>query len=255
MPIQEFCKVTVSRKLADGLFETVMEAPALCAKARAGQFVHIACGEGNFLRRPISICDAADNQLRVVYQVKGEGTKWLSERRVGDVLDVLGTLGNGFDMHALGDRPVFIGGGIGVPPMLLSMKKAKANGAHPAAILGFRNEKAVILEDEFRALGEVYTATDDGSYGIHGFVTDVLKAHPGEFTSVCCCGPKGMLKALAAVAEAEGIPCQVSLEERMGCGIGACLVCVCELLDKEGKPRYGHVCKDGPVFDSKEVNW
>ena len=146
-------------------------------------------------------------------------------------------------------------GGIGVPPMLLTMQTARANGAQPSAILGFRNRDAVILEEDFQALGTTYVATDDGSYGIHGFVSDVLKAHISEYTSVCCCGPKPMLRALASIAEEAGIPCQVSMEERMGCGIGACLVCACALKAKDGETRYGHVCKDGPVFDSKEVQW
>ena len=133
------------------------------------------------------------------------------------------------------------------------LQAARAAGAQPTAILGFRNKDAVILEDDFQAVGTVYTATDDGSYGIHGFVSDVLKQHLDEFTSVCACGPKPMLHALADIAEAKGIPCQVSMEERMGCGIGACLVCVCSLKNKDGSTRYGHVCKDGPVFLATEV--
>lgn len=255
MPIQEICTVIERKMLADRLYELTLAAPALAAAAKPGQFVHVACGEGNFLRRPISICDAEGGTLRLVFQTKGEGTKWLAARHKGHKVDVLGTLGNGFDLTKLGERPVFIGGGIGVPPMLMTMKAAKAQGAEPAAILGFRNKGAVILEDDFKAAGTVYTATDDGSYGIHGFVSDVLKAHIGEFTSVCCCGPKGMLRALAAIAEEAGLPCQVSMEERMGCGIGACLVCACALKGESGETRYGHVCKDGPVFDAKEVEW
>ena len=255
MPVQELCTVSGKKQLGAGLFELALRAPEISGLAKPGQFVHISCGEARLLRRPISICDAQDGLLRVVFAVKGEGTQWLSERTEGDELDLLGPAGHGFDLTKLGDRPVFIGGGIGVPPMLGTMKAAKAQGAQPTAILGFRNQDAVILEQEFQALGTVYTATDDGSYGIHGFVSNVLEEHLGEFTSVCCCGPKGMLKALAALAEQAGIPCQVSMEERMGCGIGACLVCACALKSENGETRYGHVCKDGPVFDSKEVEW
>ncbi len=255
MPIQEFCTVKKQEQLGGNLFALVLEAPKICAQAKPGQFVHITCGEANLLRRPISICDTTETELKIVFVTKGEGTKWLSERREGDVLDILGPAGHGFDLSRLGDRPVFIGGGIGVPPMLKTMKAAKASGAQPTAILGFRSKDMVILEDDFKALGDVYIATDDGSYGIHGFVSNVLEEHIGEFTSVCCCGPRGMLKALAGIAEKAGIPCQVSMEERMGCGIGACLVCSCALKSENGETRYGHVCKDGPVFDSKEVEW
>ena len=229
MPVQELCTVIKQEQLTDSIFSLTLSAPKICELANAGQFVHISCGEARLLRRPISICDTTEDTLRVVFTVKGEGTAWLSERKKGDELDVLGPAGHGFDLSVLGDKPVFIGGGIGVPPMLKSMKAAKAQGAQPTAILGFRNKDAVILEDEFRSVGTVYTATDDGSYGIHGFVSAVLEEHIGEFTSVCCCGPKGMLKALASIAENAGIPCQVSMEERMGCGIGACLVCACSL--------------------------
>ncbi len=255
MALQELCTVRENQALSSSIYALTLYAPRICEAAAPGQFVHISCGEGTLLRRPISICDTQDGMLKLVFTVKGEGTKWLSHRAGGDVLDVLGPLGHGFDMTTLGDRPVFIGGGIGVPPMLKTMKTARANGAQPTAILGFRSCDAVILENEFRALGTVYTATDDGSYGIHGFVSDVLNTHLSEFTSVCACGPKPMLRALAAIAEEAGLPCQVSMEERMGCGIGACLVCACALKAKDGETRYGHVCKDGPVFDSREVQW
>lgn len=256
MAIQELCTVSCSEKLGEGLFSLILDAPRIATLAQAGQFVHITCGEGNLLRRPISICDVQGDSLRIVFQVKGDGTAWLSARKVGDVLDVLGALGHGYDLSTLGERPVFIGGGIGVPPMLLTMRAAREQGAQPTAILGFRSRAAVILEEAFRAHGAVFVATDDGSYGAHGFVTDLLREHAQEFTSVCACGPKPMLRAIAAFAKQAGLPCQVSLEERMGCGIGACLVCACELKLHDGEGvRYGHVCKDGPVFDAKEVVW
>jgi dihydroorotate dehydrogenase electron transfer subunit len=251
MPKQEICRVVESAALADGLFSLTMEAPAIAALAAPGQFVHIACGEGNLLRRPISICDFQGDRIRVVYQVKGDGTKWLSTRKAGDTLDMLGPLGRGFDLSHLGEKPVFVGGGIGVPPMLACMKKARSAGANPSAILGFRTRDLVILEQDFRDVGQTDIATDDGSYGTHGFVSDLLQAHSGDFTAVCCCGPRGMLKALADIAAAAGLPCQVSMEERMGCGVGACLVCACDMADGTRK----HVCKDGPVFDAEEVDW
>ncbi len=255
MAIQEICKVAQVECLGDGLYRIMIQAPALCAKAAPGQFVHIACGEGNMLRRPISICDVQGEKMVIVFAVKGEGTRWLAARKAADELDVLGPLGHGFDLSQLGSNPVFIGGGIGVPPMLYALKAAKARGCKPEAILGFRSKTAVILQSEFEAEAPAYITTDDGSYGTHGFVSDVLRQRIGQYTAVCCCGPKKMLQSLAELAEAAGIPCQVSMEERMGCGIGACLVCACALKGEGEETRYGHVCKDGPVFDSKEVVW
>ena len=148
-----------------------------------------------------------------------------------------------------------IGGGIGVPPMLGCVRTAVEKGAQPAAILGFRNKGAVILEGDFRDECETFVTTDDGTYARHGFVTDVLKEQVAGATGVAACGPKPMLKAIAAIAKEVGVPCQVSMEERMGCGIGACLVCACALKSENGETRYGHVCKDGPVFNAEEVEW
>ena len=175
MSVQEICRVAENTQLGDGLFLMVLHAPKITELAQCGQFVHIACGEGHLLRRPISICAWKAPELRIVFQVKGEGTKWLSERRTGDELDVLGPLGHGFDVGALGSAPVFIGGGIVVPPMLGCVREAVKRGAKPAAILGFRNKGAVILEGDFRDECETFVTTDDGSYARHGFVTDVLK--------------------------------------------------------------------------------
>ena len=255
MSIQEICRAASNTRLGEGLYQLVLDAPQIAAAAQCGQFVHIACGEGNLLRRPISICEAGEGRLRIVFQVKGSGTEWLADRKEGDTLDVLGPLGHGFDTAALGARPVLIGGGIGVPPMLQAAKCAKAAGAAPRAILGFRNQGAVILEEDFRAVCETFVTTDDGSYARHGFVTDVLQELVADATGVAACGPKPMLGAIAAIAKQAGLPCQVSMEERMGCGIGACLVCACALKAENGETRYGHVCKDGPVFNAEEVEW
>ena len=221
MSVQEICRVVENTQLGDGLFLMVLHAPEITAKTQCGQFVHIACGEGHLLRRPISICAWKSPELRIVFQVKGEGTAWLSQRKAGDELDVLGPLGHGFEVAALGDAPVFIGGGIGVPPMLGCVREAVKQGAKPTAILGFRSKGAVILEGDFRDECETFVTTDDGSYARHGFVTDVLKEQISSASGVAACGPKPMLKAIAAIAKEAGVPCQVSMEERMGCGIGA----------------------------------
>ena len=226
MSVQEICRVAENTQLGDGLFLMVLHAPKITELAQCGQFVHIVCGEGHLLRRPISICAWKAPELRIVFQVKGEGTKWLSERRTGDELDMLGCV-----------------------------REAVKQGAKPAAILGFRNQGAVILEGDFRDECETFVTTDDGSYARHGFVTDVLKEQIASASGVAACGPKPMLKAIAAIAKEAGVPCQVSMEERMGCGIGACLVCACALKAKDGETRYGHVCKDGPVFNAEEVEW
>ena len=257
MAIQEICTVLRREECAPALFALTLHAPEIAAKAQPGQFVHLSCGEGSLLRRPISICDVQEDSIKIVFQVKGEGTAWLSRRTPPHTVDALGPIGRGFDLAKLGSRPVMIGGGIGTPPMLLAGKAAQQMSAQPTAILGFRSKSAVILEADFRAIGQTYVCTDDGSYGTHGLVSTVLEAHIGDFTGVCACGPRPMLRALAAIAEKAGIPCEVSLEERMGCGIGACLVCACALKAKDGTEdvRYGHVCKDGPVFDAKEVVW
>lgn len=253
-PRQALCRVVGAGRLAERLYELTLESPELARAAKPGQFLHLVCGD-QFLRRPISICDRSGDTLRIVFQLKGAGTQWLAERVPGDTLDVLGPLGRGFDLAALGERPVFVGGGVGVPPMLLAMREAKARGASPSAILGFRSKDAAILLEDFRAHGEVSVTTDDGTLGARGFVSDVLAEQAGKMTGAAACGPRPMLRAVAAVAEAGGLPCQVSLEERMGCGIGACLVCACALRGEDGETRYGHVCKDGPVFDAKEVDW
>ena len=189
MSIQEICRAASNTRLGEGLYQLVLDAPQIAAAAQCGQFVHIACGEGNLLRRPISICEAGEGRLRIVFQVKGSGTEWLADRKEGDTLDVLGPLGHGFDTAALGARPVLIGGGIGVPPMLQAAKCAKAAGAAPRAVLGFRNRGAVILEEDFRAVCETFVTTDDGSYARHGFVTDVLKELVADATGVAACGP------------------------------------------------------------------
>ena len=173
MSVQEICRVAENTQLGDGLFLMVLHAPKITELAQCGQFVHIACGEGHLLRRPISICAWKAPELRIVFQVKGEGTKWLSERRTGDELDVLGPLGHGFDVGALGSAPVFIGGGIGVPPMLGCAQYAPGRCT---AILGFRSGDRVMLEEQFRSVcSQVQVATDDGSYGFHGYVDALVR--------------------------------------------------------------------------------
>ena len=214
--------------------------------------------EAPLLSRPISVhrFDREKKEISFLYEVRGTGTQKLAALRPGDTVALTGPSGRGFPVDGtLGGSVALVGGGIGVPPMLGCVREAVKQGAKPAAILGFRNKGAVILEGDFRDECETFVTTDDGSYARHGFVTDVLKEQIASASGVAACGPKPMLKAIAAIAKQAGVPCQVSMEERMGCGIGACLVCACALKAKDGETRYGHVCKDGPVFNAEEVEW
>lgn len=239
-------KLIKNEEIATGIFDWVVENKQLPSLAKCGQFAHVKV-PGKTLRRPISICDATDTTLRLVFQVKGEGTEIMSKMKVGDEVEILAPLGNGFKVEK-GKKYCFIGGGIGVPPMLYTAKQAE----NPLVITGFRDKSLVILQDDFKNSGaEVVLTTDDGSAGIHGFVTDVLKERLNEIDEVCACGPIPMLKAIAEICKGK-VPCQISLEERMGCGIGACLVCACKT-KLNGQEGYTHVCKDGPVYNAEEV--
>ncbi|MFI3115665.1 MAG: dihydroorotate dehydrogenase electron transfer subunit [Clostridia bacterium] len=225
----------------------------MAKKVQVGQFVHIKLSNEFSLRRPISICDVVSDIITIIFEVRGKGTQWLSNIKKGDELSILGPRGKGFDLSKAGENPMFIGGGIGVPPLLYSAKNVK----NSTAILGFRNSDFVMLEDEFKKVcKEVIITTDDGSYGMHGFVTDALKDQIKNATTVYACGPTPMLKAIYKICEENNVACEVSLEERMACGVGACLVCACEVYaTTQGLPvkKYKHVCKDGPVFNAREV--
>ncbi len=236
-----------NEEIAQGIFDMRVKNDLIAPLARCGQFAHIYV-PSKTLRRPISVCDSADGVLRFVYQVKGEGTKLMSQMKKGDSVDILAPLGNGFEIKP-DRRYCLIGGGIGVPPMLYTAKQTE----NPLVITGFRSKELVILQDDFRAAGaELVLTTDDGSAGVHGFVTDVLKEKINEIDEVCACGPLPMLRAISQVCANSGKPCQISLEERMGCGIGACLVCAVKVR-KNGEEKMLHVCKDGPVFKAEEV--
>ncbi len=227
-------------------------APEICGEAVPGQFVHIKC-DGLTLRRPISICDVDGAVLRLIVDSRGKGTEWLVSRKKGDILDILGPLGHGFDCS--GESILVVGGGIGVPPLLYAAKKASDS----CAVIGFRSEdQAILLGDFSQACRAIHIATDDGSLGHKGFVDHLarLKLESEHFDRVLACGPTPMLRSVAKVCEEMNVPLQVSLEERMGCGVGACLVCACKTkADNEEGFVHSHVCKDGPVFDANEVIW
>ncbi len=210
-----------------------------------GQFVNILI-DGLYLRRPISVCDRTEGLLTIVYKVVGKGTEAMSRMGKGQELDILTGLGNGYDLSPAGERPLLLGGGVGVPPMYLLAKDLIAEGKQVSVILGFNSRDEVFYEEEFRALGaSVAVTTVDGSYGQKGFVTDAMKNI--DYTYFYTCGPEPMLKAVYKTSVTEG---QFSFEERMGCGFGACMGCSCKTL--VGNKR---ICKDGPVLRKEEILW
>ena len=231
-------------KLTESIFEMVLEGDTSSITA-PGQFINIKL-DGFYLRRPISICDYSDNTITIIYKVVGEGTEVMSKMNAGEMLDVLCGLGNGFDTSKSLDKPVLIGGGVGVPPMYNLCKKLICEGKNVSVILGFNKKEEIFYEDEFKKLGaDVKVTTVDGSYGIKGFVTDALK--DTDYSYFYTCGPMPMFKAIEATAVTSG---QYSFEERMGCGFGACMGCSC-------KTKYGNkrICKDGPVLEREEIIW
>ena len=210
-----------------------------------GQFVNIRLA-GKFLRRPISVCDWENGKLTLVYKVVGHGTAQMAAMAPGEKLDILTGLGNGYDLGLVGAAPLLVGGGVGVPPMYGLAKHLRAMGKEVQVILGFNTKAEIFYEQEFKDLGCTVTVTTaDGSYGVKGFVTDAMKnLHYSHF---CACGPEPMLKALYAASTTSG---QMSFEERMGCGFGACMGCSCKTLT--GNKR---ICKDGPVLSKEEIVW
>ena len=208
-----------------------------------GQFVEIAL-PGKFLRRPISVNDWDADSLALIYKVVGQGTEQMAQLPVGTKLDVLTGLGNGYDTALSGEKPVLVGGGVGVPPLYALCKKLLAQGKHPSVVLGFNKESEIFLKEKFEALGvPVSIATADGSVGTKGFVTDVLRGL--DYSYFYACGPMPMFRAMEQVVKTSG---EYSFEERMGCGFGACMGC--SIQTKSGAKR---VCKDGPVFIREEV--
>lgn len=241
---QGFYEIIQNDALTSSVYKMVIKGDTSAITA-PGQFVNIKL-DGKFLRRPISICDYDESTITLVYKVVGEGTEQMAEMNVGTVLDVLVGLGNGYSLDKCGDKPLLIGGGVGIPPLYNLCKKLLALGKSSTVILGFNNADEIFLETDFKALGvDVIVTTVDGSYGIKGFVTDAMKET--DYTYFFTCGPMPMFKAIEATAVTSG---QYSFEERMGCGFGACMGCSC-------KTKYGNkrICKDGPVLEREEIIW
>ena len=241
---QSYFKILENTALTESVYRMVL-AGDVTDITRPGQFVNVML-DGLFLRRPISVCDCEDGKLTLVYKVVGKGTEKMSRMAVGEELDILTGLGNGYDLSASGDAPLLIGGGVGVPPLYMLAKKLIAEGKRVRVILGFNTAAEVFYEDEFRALGAAVTVTTvDGSRGTKGFVTAALDEAP--YTYFYTCGPEPMLRAVYGATATSG---QFSFEERMGCGFGACMGCSCKTVT--GNKR---ICREGPVLVKEDILW
>ena len=240
---QGFFEIVENKPLTDSVYKMVLKGDTSAVTA-PGQFVNILL-DGLYLRRPISVCDVSGDLLTIIYKVVGKGTAQMAAMKEGK-LDVLTGLGNGYDLTAAGEKPVLLGGGVGVPPMYMLCRKLIEQGSSVRVILGFNTESEVFYEEEFKKLGaEVTVTTVDGSYGVKGFVTDALKTM--DYTYFYTCGPEPMLKAVYKTSVTSG---QMSFEKRMGCGFGACMGCSCKTIT-----GYKRICKEGPVMRKEEILW
>ena len=250
----KYCEIVSNERIASDVFDMVIKSEEISKSAVPGQFAGIYTDMGEMiLPRPISICgvDSQAGTVRFVYRVVGNGTEAFSRMKPGESLRILASLGNGYTIFPEHKRVVVVGGGIGIPPMLLLAEKAVKN-AEVTAILGFRDE--TFLVDDFNKLGlKTHIATDDGSVGFKGNTVQLLDSLDEKFDVIYGCGPKIMLKFLAQWAEKHDVPCYISLEERMGCGFGACVGCVCSVSDDIGNKIHKKVCVDGPIFNAREV--
>ncbi len=244
-------EVRSQEKLAEGVYSMVLYAPRIAGEAKAGQFISVYTKDpSRLLPRPISLCgiDREKGELRIVYRVAGAGTEEFSHYRAGERVQVMGPLGNGFPLK--GKKAILMGGGIGIPPMLELMKELDCERT---AVLGYRDE--LFLNEEFAPYGNVYVATEDGSAGTKGNVLDAVRENGVEGDVIFACGPTPMLRAIKAYAAEKNLECYISLEEKMACGIGACLACVCQSkeVDHHSHVHNKRICKDGPVFAAEEV--
>lgn len=240
---QGFFEIVDNTALTDSVYKMVLRGDTSAITA-PGQFVNILL-DGLYLRRPISVCDVQGELLTIIYKAVGKGTKRMAQMTSGK-LDLLTGLGNGYDLTLAGERPVLLGGGVGVPPMYLLARRLIEQGKQVQVILGFNTAAEVFYEDAFKALGaDVTVTTVDGSYGMKGFVTDALKGL--DYSYFYTCGPEPMLKAIYKASRTSG---QMSFEKRMGCGFGACMGCSCKTIT-----GYKRICKEGPVMKKEEILW
>ena len=255
MKYQEMVEVVSQEKIATGVYSLVLKSENMAKEAVAGQFLSIYCNDGSrILPRPISICevDKENGTLRIVYRVVGKGTNEFSYMTAGTVVKVVGPLGNGFMLHE--KSAMLIAGGIGIPPMVETAKRLSAMGVKVYSVVGYRNAE-LFLTEELSKYSEVIIATEDGSVGTKGNVIDAIKENNISAEVIYSCGPTPMLKAVKTYAMENNIMCEISLEEKMACGIGACLACVCKSKDVDHHSHVNNkrVCTDGPVFYAEEV--
>ncbi len=261
MPVQLKAKLVKKEQLKPDIFKFSVEAPEIVKDAKQGHFIEIRVTDNvePFLRRPISIYNMEKEKgiLEFIFQVKGKGTEILSKKTEGDLIDIVGPLGYGIFKYDNYQNIAVIGGGIGVFPLYELSKNAKNDGKNVSIYLGFRSKDFVVLEEEFKAVSDkLVLTTDDGTYAEKGFAIDFLKqdVEMGKIDCIYACGPLPMLKAVRNYAIEKNIPCQISLEEKMACGMGVCLGCAVKTAkSSQDNPEYWHVCKAGPVFEAKEV--
>lgn len=272
-------KILKNKEMAAGFYRMSIESRYLAKAARPGQFVEVKCSEGlrPLLRRPLGVHRIAKGGIELLYEVVGKGTELLAQKKEGESLDIIGPLGSGFEIPPGRGTAILIAGGNGVAPLLFLAETLKAKKKDVLVLIGGCSKVHVLCEKEFREAGaSVMIATEDGSKGHKGLVTDLLndilrKTNDKRRTTIYACGPMGMLKAVAAIAQKNRIPCQVSLEEHMACGVGVCLGCPVEIKTQYVPPgvapgagsrpsptpggKYKMVCKDGPVFNAEEIAW
>jgi dihydroorotate dehydrogenase electron transfer subunit len=254
---KEICTVVSQQEIAHSIYELTLKGELVHEMNEPGQFVHLKVTNSSepLLRRPISIAriNQSSSEFTMIYRSEGRGTTLLADKTPGETVDVLGPLGHGFPVEetTFGETALLVGGGIGVPPLYELSQRLVNNGVKVIHVLGFQNKDAVFYENEFAKLGETYIATADGTYGQKGFVTDIIAERNIEFDTLYSCGPTPMLRAIETSFPNRKV--FLSLEERMGCGIGACFACVCHTKDQSQGPSYKKVCSDGPVFKAGEV--
>ena len=256
---QETVTVVSQKQIGTGIYDLTIQTKEIAAAAKAGQFVSVYSNDASkLLPRPISLCgiDRKAGTLRLVYRVTGEhtGTEEFSRLQAGDTMKIMGPLGNGFTVEK-GRKAFLIGGGIGVPPMLQLAKEMKDAGENFQIVMGYRDAGTFLL-DEFKEQGESFVATEDGSVGTKGNVLDAIRENHLDADVIYACGPTPMLRALKAYAEEQNMTCYVSMEERMACGVGACLGCVCKTTKKDAHSHVNNarICTDGPVFYAEDVD-
>ncbi len=256
--IQAQAVVLRQEQITEGIFSLLLGAGEIAREAVPGQFISLYSKDsGRMLPRPISICeiDRENGTLRLVYRAAGQGTKEFSNLYMGDTIDVIGPLGNGYPLdRAEGKRVFLIGGGIGIPPLVELSKALKGTAQSVAAVIGYRDAQT-FLREELAANADMYIATEDGSIGTKGNVLDCIRENKLQADVIYACGPTPMLRALKAYAAENNMQCWLSLEERMACGIGACLACVCKSKDKDEHSQVHNkrICAEGPVFAAEEI--